>query len=51
MLAGRKLNSLFSETDEVNVDVYTVRRKTETHYDTANRKNVEKHHYWFKIRH
>src|SRR5262249_48074350 len=27
MLAGRKLNSIFSETDEVNVDVYTIRKE------------------------
>ena len=50
MLAGRKLNSIFSETNEVNVDVYTVRKETKTHYDTANHKNIEKHYYWFEIR-
>jgi hypothetical protein len=52
MLAGRKLASIFSqnETGEVKVDVYIVRKDTKTHYDTANRKNIEKHYYWFEIR-
>jgi hypothetical protein len=52
MLAGRKLSSIFSQSDsdQVNVDVYTVRKETKTHYDTANRKNIEKHYYWFEIR-
>jgi hypothetical protein len=48
MLAGRKLNSIFSETNEVSVDLYTVKKETHTHYDHANQRNIEKHYYWFE---
>jgi hypothetical protein len=51
MYAGRKLSTIFSESEKVSVDVFIVHRKTESHYDKVNCKNIEKHHYWFEVRH
>jgi hypothetical protein len=50
MLAGRKLNSIFSEKNEISVERYNVKRETRTQYDHTNQRNIEKHYYWFEIR-
>lgn len=50
MLIGRRLNSVFSESNEVTVDVYTIRKETRQEYDSVQRRTWGKHYYWFEIR-
>jgi hypothetical protein len=50
MIAGRMLNHIFSEQEEIAIDRFSIRRETKTIYDPDQRKNFTKHHHWFELR-
>jgi hypothetical protein len=50
MIAGRMLNHIFSEKEEIAIDRFQIRRETKTYYDPDQRKNITKHYHWFELR-
>jgi hypothetical protein len=50
MHAGRLLNRIFHDTEEVGIDRYKVRRDTRGEYNHGQRKTIRRHYYWFEKR-
>lgn len=48
--AGRLLNRVFRDSENVEIDRYKVRRDTRDEYDPVQRRTWKKHYYWFEKR-
>jgi hypothetical protein len=48
--AGRLLNRLFRDAEEIVIDRYKIRRDTRQEYNPVQQKNYTKHYYWVENR-
>ena len=50
MYAGRLVNRLFRDVQEIKTDRYQIRRDTRVEYNHVQQENYTKHYYWFQDR-